>query len=183
MKAANAPMKSFIAPKTINFIEVYLTAVPEISIATAFKDTNPPPPGPSFLLNYMKKFNDEAHYGSLSDKWGITAFMDRKTPGGDDMMRYLSGGSTYPWKTMITLNLTEIENHDEVGTKIAKQGFTKFCLDEKHNRPEKFVFHEVHYADEPKPLNFYLVDKDCVAMLKKMYDVDDGSTKQDLMEY
>jgi hypothetical protein len=80
--------------------------------------------------------------------------MDRKTPGGDDamMMRYLSGGSTYPWKTMITLNLTEIENHAEVGTKIAK-GFTKFCLDEKHNHPEKFVFCKVHYADEPKSLN------------------------------
>ncbi len=27
------------------------------------------------------------------------------------------------------------------------------------------------------------MDKDCVAMLKKMYGDDDGSTKQDLMEY
>jgi hypothetical protein len=108
--------------------------------------------------------------------------MDRKTPGGDDVMRYLSGGSTYPGKTMITLNLNEIENHDEVGTKIAN-GFTKFCLDKKHNRPEKFVFHKVHYAGEPKPLNYYLMDKDCVAMLKKMYGGDNGSTKQDLMEY
>ncbi len=97
-------------------------------------------------------------------------------------MRYLSGGSTYPWKTRITLNLTEIENHAEVGTKIAK-GFTKFCLDEKHNRHEKFVFRKVHYADEPKSLNYYLMDKDCVAMLKKMYGSDNGSTKQDLMEY
>ncbi len=50
-------------------------------------------------------------------------------------------------------------------------------------RPEKFVFHKVHYADEPKPLNYYLMDKDRVAMLKKMYGGDDGSTKQDLMEY
>ncbi len=33
--------------------------------------------------------------------------MDRKTPGADDVMKYLSGvGSTYPWKTIITLNLT-----------------------------------------------------------------------------
>ncbi len=53
MKAANAPMKSFIAPKTINFIEVYVTVVPKISIAIAIKDTNPP--GPSFLFNPMKK--------------------------------------------------------------------------------------------------------------------------------
>ncbi len=52
LKAANAPMKSFIAPKT-KFIEVYVTAVPEISIAIAIKDTNPP--GPSFLFNHMKK--------------------------------------------------------------------------------------------------------------------------------
>jgi hypothetical protein len=102
--------------------------VPEISIAIAIRDTSPP--GPSFLFNHLRKFNEEAHYGSLSDKWGITAFMDRKSPGGDDMMRYLSGESNYPWKTMITLNLTEIENHAEVGTKIAN-GFTKLCLDEK----------------------------------------------------
>ena len=83
---------------------------------------------------------------------------------------------------MITLNLTEIENHAEVGTKIAK-GFTKFCPDEKHNRPEKVVFREVHYADEPKSLNYYLMDKDCVAILKRMYGGDDGYTKQELMEY
>jgi hypothetical protein len=113
-------MKSFIAPKT-NFIDVYVTVVPEISNAIAIKDTSPP--GPSFLFNHMKKINEEAHYGSISDKWGITAFVDRKTPGGDGVMRYLSGGSNYHWKTMITLNLTEIENHTEVGTKIAK-GFT-----------------------------------------------------------
>ncbi len=83
---------------------------------------------------------------------------------------------------MSSLNLTEIENHTEIGTKIAK-GFTKFCLDEKHNCPEKLVFRKVHYADEPKSLNYYLVDKDCVAMLKRMYGGDDGSTKQDLIEY
>jgi hypothetical protein len=108
----------------------------------------------------------------------IIAFMDRKTPRGDDAMRYLSGGSTYPWKTRVTLNLTDIENHAKVGTKTAK-GFTKFCLDEKHNRPEKYVFRKVHYADEPKSFTYYLMDKDCVAMLSS----DNGSTKQDLMEY
>ncbi len=86
-----------------------------------------------------------------------------------------------PWKTLIALNLTEIEDHAELGTKIAK-GFTKFCLDEKHNHPEKLVFREVHYADEPKSLNYYLMGKDCVAMLKRVYGGDDGSTKQDLME-
>jgi hypothetical protein len=41
----------------------------------------------------------------------------------------------------------------------------------------------VHYVDEPKPLNYFLTDKDCVAMLKRMYGGDNGSTKQDLMEY
>jgi hypothetical protein len=41
----------------------------------------------------------------------------------------------------------------------------------------------MHYADEPKSLNYYLIDKDCVAMLKRMYRGDDDSTKQDLMEY
>ncbi len=52
MKAANAPMKSFIAPKA-NCIDVYVTAVPEISIAIEIKYASPP--GPSFLFNHMKK--------------------------------------------------------------------------------------------------------------------------------
>ncbi len=89
----------------------------------------------------MKKFNEEAHYGSLSDNWGVTvtAFMDKKTPGGDDVMRYSSGGSNYPWKTRITLQFTEFENHAEVGPKITK-GFTKFCLDDEHNHPKTLSF-------------------------------------------
>ncbi len=45
-------------------------------------------------------------------------------------------------------------------------------------RTEKFVFREVHYADEPKSLNYYLMDKDCVAMLIGMYGGNDDSTKQ-----
>ncbi len=35
-----------------NYIDVYVTAVPEVSNEVAFKDTNPP--GPSFLFNHMK---------------------------------------------------------------------------------------------------------------------------------
>ena len=62
----------------------------------------------------MKKFIMKAHYGSLADNWGVivTAFMDRKTPGGDDVMRYSSGGSNYPWKTTFTLNFTEFDNQE-----------------------------------------------------------------------
>ncbi len=84
MEAPNAPMKRYMAPKN-NFIDVYVTAVPEISVAIAIKDTSPP--GTSFLFNHFRKFNDDNHYASLSDKWGITAFMDRKTPVGDDVMK------------------------------------------------------------------------------------------------
>jgi hypothetical protein len=51
MKAANAPMKSFITPKT-NFSDVYVTVVPEISVAISIKDTSPP--GLSFLFNHME---------------------------------------------------------------------------------------------------------------------------------
>jgi hypothetical protein len=113
---------------------------------------------------------------------GELPFMDRKTPGGDDVMKYSSGGNHYNWKTMITLNLTVIDNHAELGTKLAK-GLTKFCLDEKQNRPEKFALRNVHHTDNPKPLNYHMMDKDCVAMLKRMYGGEDGSTKEDLMQY
>jgi hypothetical protein len=60
-----------------------------------------------------------------------------------------------------------------------------FCLDEKHYCLEKFTFHNVHHAENPKPLNYHLMDKDCVAMLKRMYCYcgEDGSTKQELLEY
>jgi hypothetical protein len=56
-----------------------VTAVPEIMVAIAIKDTTPP--GPSFLFNHMKKFNDEAHYATLSDKWGITIHGQENTWG------------------------------------------------------------------------------------------------------
>jgi hypothetical protein len=81
-----------------------VTAVPEVSITVAFKDTNPP--GPSFLFNHMNIFNDIDHYVSLSDKWDIMAFMDRKTPGpgGADVMKYSSAGNSYNWKIMATLH-------------------------------------------------------------------------------
>ena len=97
-------------------------------------------------------------------------------------MKYSSQGNHYPWKTMINLHLTKIEIHAEIGTKITK-GFAKFCFDEKHNHPENFIFCNDHHADKPMPLNYYLMDKNCVAMLKRMYGGDDGSTKQDLMDY
>ncbi len=76
-----------------NYIDVYITAVPEVSIAVKFKDTDPP--GPSFLFNHMNMFNDPNHQVSLSDKWDIIAFMDRKTPGVEDIMKYSSAGNFY----------------------------------------------------------------------------------------
>ncbi len=65
-----------------------------------------------------------------------------------------------------------------MGTKLAKE-FTKFCLDENHIRPEKFMSRNVRHADNPKPLNYHLMDKDCAVLLKRMYGGEDGSTKQD----
>jgi hypothetical protein len=111
--------------------------------------------------------------------------MDRKTPGGDDVMRYLSGGSkNYPWETMITLNLTEIENHAKVGTKIAKGLLNSVLIRNiivlRSLSSTRLI---MLTTDEPKSLNYYLMDKDCVAMLKRMYGGEDGSTNQDLMEY
>ena len=90
LQFANALMKTYMAPKN-NYIDAYVTTVPEISVAIATKDTTPP--DPSFLFNHTKKSNGEAHYATLSGKWGITALMDRETPGGDDVMKYSSGGN------------------------------------------------------------------------------------------
>ena len=163
-----------------NFIDVLSLRYPKSPLQSQLKTL--PPPGLSFLFNHIEKINDANHYTSLSDKWGITAFMDRKSPGGDDVMKYSFQGIYYPWKTMITLDLTDIENHAKAGTKLAK-GFTKFCLDEKHNRPEKFTLRKVYYAENPKPLNYHLMEKYCVTMLKRMYGGEDASIKQELIEY
>ncbi len=47
----------------------------------------------------------------------------------------------------------------------------------------KVIFRNVLHADNPKPLNYHLMDKDCVAMLRRMYGGENGSTKEELMEY
>ncbi len=69
-----------------------------------------------------------------------------------------------------------------MGDKTAK-GFTKFCIEEKHNRPERFIFRGVLHADNPKPLNYHLMDNDFVTMLKRVYGREEGPTKEELMEY
>ncbi len=69
-----------------------------------------------------------------------------------------------------------------MGDKIAK-GFTKFCIEEKHNPTENFIFRRVLHTNNPKPLNYHLMDKDCVTMLKRMHGAEDGSIKEELMEY
>jgi hypothetical protein len=83
---------------------------------------------------------------------------------------------------MVTLHPTNSHNYAEVGDIIAK-GLTKFGIKEKLNRPEKFIFCNVLHADNSKPLNYHLMGKDCVAMLRRMYGREDGSTKEELMEY
>jgi hypothetical protein len=105
------------------------------------------------------------------------AFTDRKTPGGEDITKYLSAENFNNWKTMVTLHPTNIQNYAEVRDKIAKE-FTELGIEEKHNRREKFIFLIVLHADNPKPFNNLLMDKDCVTMLKRMYDGEDGSTKE-----
>ena len=52
LQFANAPMKTYIVPNN-NYIDVYVTAIPEIFVAIAMNDTTPP--GPSYLCNHMKK--------------------------------------------------------------------------------------------------------------------------------
>jgi hypothetical protein len=83
---------------------------------------------------------------------------------------------------MVTLDPTNIQNYVEMGEKIAK-GLTKFNIEEKHNCPEKFIFCNVPHADNPKQLNYHLMDKDCVAILNRMYGSENGSTKEESMEY
>jgi hypothetical protein len=82
------------------------------------------------------------------------AFMDKKTPGGEDIMKYSSAGNFYNWKTMVTLHPTNIQNYVEVEDKITK-GLTMFGIEEKHKRPEKFIFRIVFNADNAKPLNYH----------------------------
>jgi hypothetical protein len=98
------------------FIDDYITTVPKVSIAVAIKDTSPP--GPLFLFNHMEKF----HYASLSDKRDIAAFMDRKTPGSVDIMKYSSVGNLHNWKIMVPLHDTNI-----------KQRIHQYCIEETHN--------------------------------------------------
>ena len=60
---------------------------------------------------------------------------------------------------MVTLHPTNIQNYVEVGDKIAK-GFIKIGIEEKHKRPENLMFRIDLHADNPKPLNYCLKDKD-----------------------
>ncbi len=119
---------------------------------------------------YIKPLTDAWRKGDdpvLSD-WYIDSILPRRDqlrPSDDEPMKSIPE-MPYPWNCIITLRQNPEEEPSEIGQKIASS-FSSFSSPDFEMK--SFKFRGDVSGDPPMPLNYYLLDKDCIMYIKKIY--------------
>ena len=186
-KKDTSPVKSI--KKGGNVIDVYETLADDIVILVASK----PKKNEAAYINPFKTiFNDDDAGEEYQELFPIVGFFDRKNPdaygiyGTDVTMKQKPSDPKcrYTWECMVSILDGDVTT-SEVGKKLAKE-FTKFSATEASGmNKDHFRFGRVKGRDL-KPLNHYLLDQDCVLLLRKMHaesDLDDVLKADDTLAY
>lgn len=107
--------------------------------------------------------------------WNIDGVMNRRDVGNEPMRSNPS--LPYPWDCIVTLrDSEEYETPESIGTNLAI-AFSSFSTPEYEKRT--FQFKADISDDPPLSLNNYLLDRDCVVYMKKIFF---GVAKNEIME-
>ena len=160
-----------INPNYANKVTVYETLVPEIAISIA---TKPKEAADGTFTYFIKKgFESDDHGDDLADDWGVISILPRRNQGqngaGYEGVMPQHPGSKYDWKLFVHI----LEDHttlEGAGKKLAR-GLTKFTQNKRLSgmeTPEQYAFKCVD-SEARRPLSFFLLDCDCIQMLKKIH--------------
>lgn len=136
------------------------------------------------FINHHKKHFQEAGQESFPT---LFAIMGRRDSNEAPLNRYLKAqpGTSFYWECLVA-ERNDNDTASTLGRRIAKE-FTDFgatCND--YQIPPKFQFRNDVSTTPLKPLNYYLCDGDCLAILKRFYaednDKDDIMEDEDIME-
>lgn len=114
----------------------------------------------------------------VASGWYIDSILPRRDqlrPLDDEPMMSIPS-MPYPWNCIITLRQNPDEKPSEIGQKIASS-FSSFSSPDFESK--SFKFRGDVSADPPMPLNYYLLDKDCIMYIKKIYF---GTSKEDILQ-
>ena len=128
---------------------------------------------------YIKPLTDAWRNGDDSASgWYIDCILPRRDqlrPLDDEPMKSIPE-MPYPWNCIITLRQNPEEEPCEIGQKIASS-FSSFSSSDFEMK--SFKFRGDVSGDPPMPLNYYLLDKDCIMYIKKIYF---GTSKEDILQ-
>lgn len=171
MKNVNRSPVKAKPPSSANggVIETFETAAVDIVISVVSKRGSEPKQGA-----YIKPLIDAWRNGEVED-WQVDSVIPRRDGSLDEPMKS-QRDLPYNWECIISLRGSEEETPTEIGRKLAAS-FSSFSSDEFKKR--SFVFVGDISNQPPLPLNHYLLDRDVVMYLKKIYF---GCKKDDISE-
>lgn len=150
-------------------IETFETAVVDIVISVVSKRGSEPKQGA-----YLKPLVDAWRNGD-EEEWYVDAILPRRDGSLNEPMKS-QRDLPYNWECIVTLRGSQDETPTEIGQKLAAS-FSSFSSDEF--KKKSFVFIGDVSKEPPLPLSHYLLDRDVVMYLKKVYF---GCKKDDIIE-
>lgn len=132
----------------------------------------------AFINHHKKEFQAK---GQETFKT-LFAIMGRRDPNQAPLNRYVKAqeGTTFYWECLVAERYSDGDKVSDIGRRIAKEftDFGAYCND--YNVPPKFQFRNDLSQTPLNPLNYYLCDGDCLAILKRFYAED--NEKEDIMQ-
>lgn len=151
------------------------TKVPEIVVSYASKmaDENVG----AFLKPIVDQYtNDVANGGPSPELFNVQYICPRRAPGGANQAKKISPELSYEWEALVTINDDSDVSAPDIGENLAER-FSGFESDKYE--AQKFAFKLPNEDDVEKPLNHFLLDWDCVVLLRTVYSEE---TKEVLAE-
>jgi hypothetical protein len=154
-------------------IDLFVTQAPNVVIAVASKPKDSPEA--SFTFPMARALDDRKVGDTYSSEWGVLMAANQR---GDALGTVPKMSGQWEWKCFVMVK-GKGETLENMGNRLAK-AFTRFTKKPiaKMERPEYYQFRTA-FTDDPKPLNFHLMDFACAKALRALYD---ELTKEEMME-
>lgn len=148
------------------------TKVPEIVVSFASKmaDENTG----AYLKPIIDQYTFDVANGGPSPQMFNVQFICPRRCGESNKAKKISAELSYEWEALVTINDDEDLLAPDIGENLA-QRFSTF--ESEKYEAQKFVFKLPDEKEIEKPLNHYLLDWDCVVLLRMIYS---DETKENL---
>ena len=158
-----------------NWIDSASTKVEDITVNWSSK---PNSNSASFIHPHKKQWQETGKEEFPT----LFAIMGRRDSALVPLNRFLKAeaGKSFYWECLVAERCNDDDTAEVLGKRIAKE-FTDFgAVCDDYNIPPKFQFRNDLSKTPLKPLNYYLCDGDCLAILKRFYAED--NKKEDIMQ-